>query len=45
MIFTGVGADMTGDNWEINTASGNPLTGPIDVYASPFDKNPDTFSK
>jgi len=40
VTFTGVGANMSGDNWEIKTASANPLTGPINVYSSPFDKNP-----
>ena len=40
VTFTGVGTNMSGDNWEINTASANPLTGPINVYSSPFDKNP-----
>jgi len=40
VTFTGVGANMSGGNWEINTASANPLTGPIDVYTDPFFKNP-----
>jgi len=31
---------MSGNNWEIKTASSIPLAGPIDVYTSPFDKNP-----
>ena len=36
---------MSGDNWEIKTASGATLAGPIDVYASPFNKNPNISQK
>ena len=45
VTFTGVGASLSGDNWEIKTASGNPLTGPIDVYSPPFNKNPNISQK
>jgi hypothetical protein len=45
ITFTGVDANMSGGNWEIKTASGTPLIGPINVYASPFDKNPNIFQK
>jgi len=45
VTFTGVGANMSGNNWEIKTASGTPLAGPIDIYTSPFNKNPNISPK
>ncbi len=45
VLFSGVGATMSGDNWELKTASGNPLAGPIDVYSDPFLKNPNIAQK
>jgi len=45
VLFSGVGTNLSGENWEIKTANSTPLEGLIDVYSDPFLKSPNISQK